>query len=178
MTRSTLRVFSAMICIPIAILVALAGDPSPQAPGQEWKKVEVQNVLGQVQEQSGYTRPLVGSMFRLDKGHYTSYGVKLKKYTLTTREEDDLKSLIVSMKGDALTDPNRLYFSMECDEKGKTTRHVVSFGAITYYDLNGDGVIDCWTDSRKTPLAPTIIYEDRMIEVESSLNCEAGRFTL
>jgi hypothetical protein len=143
-------------------------DPRSKILGPEWTATKSVDKLGV--EQRGFTRPLVGQAYRREQGDATLHNVRLENGGILSAQERDDKTAVTVTLSDRKEGDERVRFEGHSDGKGAATRHAVQFGPVNYIDLDGDGVIDCWVDTRGARRRSVIVFEDRLVEVEDTLN--------
>ena len=163
------RLFLSCLFLTMCFVVSGADNPKPLVLGPEWTKVTRTNVVGQ--KSAGYSRPLVGKSGRAENGDSTAHGVRLEcGASVGIVEQDDKSNVSIRLSTQKDTMDTQMAFGVEWDKKGVPMNHGVSFGGISYKDLDGNGTIDCWIDCRGGPRNSVIIVEDRLIKVNDSKN--------
>lgn len=121
-------------------------------------------------DQNGwYQRPIQAKAYALSDSIRYSMVTQGKKM-VDVSESDDGRSYSVGIEAD--TDPlvsgpvmrmGRPVFQVKVDERGRIVEYTVTLGDVTYYDFNGDGIIDGIVGRNTT----RIVYQDRWVVVRN-----------
>ena len=103
---------------------------------------------------------------RSNGAEWAWYTVEMEKNTVQITEYDANRGVTVraSPRGDlgkTFVDANILL-----DDKGNPESTTISLGKNSYFDLDGDGVIDALYDKQGRDLVPKVIFEGRFVQVE------------
>jgi hypothetical protein len=138
-----------------------------EPPGPEWIRIRKPYVEGGLPS-SEYIRPGAIVSYREENDNKTRHTLLLDHGGgLDIYERDDKSAITLELIGKKPTD-RLFYFHRQLDSKGQPTRHEVRFGSVTYFDLDGDGVIDCWIDQRAGDRKPCILFDNRVVPVEDA----------
>lgn len=148
---------------------------NPLALGPEWIKITTvsESSAGPPIPPSGqkvtrYIRPGAIVSYRRDNDKTTRHTLLLDQGGgVDVYERDDKSAITIELIGKKLNDV-QIRLVRRVNEKGRPIRHELSFGPVTYFDLNGDGAIDCWIDRRNGNPKSVILVEDHVVSVEVS----------
>lgn len=100
---------------------------------------------------------------------YTWYTLPSESHTVTIEERDEKGDIKIDfVKGKEKSKYMRLEARM--DDEGKVREFMVNFKTNYYFDLDGDGMIDCFYDSRGKNDIPMVIFEGCHIQVEDRIS--------
>ncbi len=163
------RLLLSCLFLTMCVLVGGADNPKPLALGPEWTKVTRTDVVGQ--KSAGYSRPLVGKSGRAENGDSVAHGVYLEcGASVGIVERDDKSNITIRLSTQKDRLDTQMQFEVERDKKGLPTRQTALFQRVNYFDLDGDGAIDCWADNRGPTEKCIIIFENRLVLVGNSIN--------
>ena len=163
------RLLLSCLFLTMCLVVSGADNPKPLALGPEWTKVTRTDVVGQ--KSAGYSRSLVGKSGRAENGDSVAHGVQLEcgaSVGIVERDDKSNVSIRLSTQKDGLD--TQMQFEVERDKQGLPTRQTVALQRVIYFDLDGDGTIDCWVDCRGATRKSVIILGDQLIKVNDSKN--------
>jgi hypothetical protein len=150
--------------------------PKLRQLGREWIKVKTVHATAPgdptappiTEERTSYVRPGANVSYRKQDDDKTRHTLMLDHGGgLDVYEHDDKSALTVELIGKKPTD-RMFYFNRQVSENGAPTRHELSFGPVSYFDLDGDGMIDCWVDHRGNGPKSFILFESQVVRVEHS----------
>ena len=144
-----LATLSAMVMLGIG----LSADKPSRKFGPEWTKDK---------DGGNYRRKMEIEVTHSVGGNVGGYTIPLEKDSIGISETDETHSFTVGSE--------QGHFRVEKNEKGKVTELSARFRECLYFDLDGDGMIDCFCDNRRVNRIPTIIFEGRFVQVEDSID--------
>lgn len=139
----------------------------PRVLGPEWIRVKTIHPYDG-SEQTSHRRPGAIVSYRKNNDDTTRHTLMLDQGGgIDAYERDDKSAITVELIGKKLGE--KLFcFSRQQTEKGKATRHEFRFGPVTYFDLDGDGMIDCWIDRRNNKCETSILFERQVVKIDDS----------
>ena len=150
---------------PITLPPFRIGREEP--PGPDWIKIRKPYKEG-VLPSSEYIRPGAIVSYRDENDNKTRHTLLLDQGGgLDIYERDDKSAITLELIGKKPGE-KLFYFHRQMNDKGLPIRHEVRFGAVTYIDLDGDGVIDCWIDQQAGNRKPQILLDNHVVPVEDA----------
>ena len=95
-------------------------------------------------------------------GNMGGYTIPLKHDTIGIFEIDENQGITIGC--------DQGHFRIEKNRKGEIKELSARFRENLYFDLDGDGMIDCFCDNRSEPRVPTIIFKGKFVPVEDSID--------
>jgi hypothetical protein len=150
-----------------------AEKPKPRVLGPEWVKTRPLPNPGSSERyplEGGpvkYIRPGANLSYRKEADTKTRHTLLLDGGGgVDVYEWDDNSAIVVELIG---AKPGDVQFSLrrEFDQQRKPSRHEFRLGPVTYYDIDGDGMIDGWVDHRGGKPNSFILVADRVVKIEN-----------